>query len=215
MDYTGKIINHKTYGAGTVTAFYSQNRKIWVQFKGQSPKPYNIPGDFDAGFLSTDDQDLLDYIAEFKKGPLYRSSLVWGRQTVNKDINKVYRECCEILDDCGVKYGKVIGLQVATESIYKTYKLGCCIKKKDGFVIEMARELLEDSAYDEDLYDVMIHELVHTCEGTRGHNKTWLDHIKKVRQRYGFELLTRGGISMIMRYIPLIRIAPLNGKGII
>ena len=202
MNLIGKTANHSTDGAGTVTAFYDSNLTIWISFNNRTPRPYKVPEDFDSGLISTNDPEFLEFITLCKTRPSFRFSAktIGDRQSPGKDIQKVYRDCCTILDDLNISYGKVIGLKIAEESIYKTYAFGKCTRTKDGFIITMAKELMADSAYDADLYDVMLHELLHTCEGSWKHNRKWFEYAKQIRSRYGFEMLSRDGTLMIWRY---------------
>ncbi|MBQ6654129.1 MAG: hypothetical protein IJM79_01210 [Erysipelotrichaceae bacterium] len=206
--FENRIISHSVYGTGTVTAFYPQTRVIWISFVDQNPKLYHIPEDFDSGVLSTEDAEINEYITAFKNSVRYRLqySRTWKTRSKNKDVMKFFRESCEILDDLGIKYGKIRDVKIVNRN---PRYFGCCVHLSDSeHQIQICRDCLEDDSTDADMYTLMLHELVHSCDGGIPHNKKYREYGDIIEKVYGYSI-TRDRRSLF--YKP-IHVAPVEGK---
>ena len=58
------------------------------------------------------------------------------------------------------------------------------------FSIFIHPELSSEACPIEELKNVIVHELLHTCPRCLGHGKTWMKYAKIVNEKYGYEVST-------------------------
>lgn len=109
-----------------------------------------------------------------------------------KKLDKVYQNCVSMLKDIGIPVGCVRLVKVNTRA-KKT--MGLCTYKytnidgKNVFDISISYRLFEPNAED-GLYNTVIHELLHTCDGAFNHGRVWKTYADRVYREYGI-LITR------------------------
>lgn len=69
-------------------------------------------------------------------------------------------------------------------------RFGCCYRRKDGFLIELAESLL--LAPEQSCRQTLAHELLHTCPGCRNHGPLWRSYAQQMNQAYGYEITRTG-----------------------
>ena len=94
-----------------------------------------------------------------------------------KDLKKLFKECKEELDVIGVDYGKINSVDVNNEFTktwgmckYKTYSSNW---KTCVYNIEISAKLLQDDVPTKSAKNVLIHEILHTCEDCMCHTGEW------------------------------------------
>ncbi len=186
MDITGKKVSHFKYGLGTITALYPDNMIIWVRFGTQSPKLYKITDDFDNGTLTAVDEEVKHFINDYKNFIRYRlhGRITGQQQTKNKDITVFFKNSCDILDDLGIKYGNVTAVRTVPASV--TPYAQCLALNNGNFEIEICADYLTDDTCDRFVYVLMLHELIHTCEGGIKHNRKYRNYAGIIERFYGY-----------------------------
>lgn len=107
-----------------------------------------------------------------------------------KKLDKVYQDCVSMLKDIGIPVGCVRLVKVNTRA-KKTMGL-CTYKYKNiggqkVFDISISYRLFEPNAED-GLYNTVIHELLHTCDGAFNHGRVWKMYADRVYREYGIEI---------------------------
>lgn len=98
-----------------------------------------------------------------------------------KDLQKYVAECEADLKSIGIKQGVVKEWVVNTRV---SSWLGQCKKLKDGtFRISIIESLLFDDVNDRELKNTIMHELLHTVEGSMKHTGRWLLNAQSVNKR--------------------------------
>jgi len=102
-----------------------------------------------------------------------------------KDLYTIANECLQELDNIGIEYGTIKEFRInkRAKSFY-----GQCIKKPEGFIIEIITDMLADDVPDIELKDTIIHEILHTCENCFNHGKPWKNVADKVNKAYGYNI---------------------------
>ena len=104
-----------------------------------------------------------------------------------KDLQLIASVCMEELDAIGIGYGESIEFKVNSRA---KKRWGQCSYSKitDTYTIEISNRLLEDYVPEKSLMQVIIHELLHTCEGCMNHGKTWKRYAELVNETYGYDV---------------------------
>ncbi len=112
-----------------------------------------------------------------------------------KDLQKFVAECETELKSIGIKQGKVSKWVINTTA---TTWYGQCKKLADGtFQISIVQALLYDDASDQALKNTIMHELLHTVEGSMKHTGRWKLNAESVNKR-----LPQYKISRLNSYKP-------------
>lgn len=99
-----------------------------------------------------------------------------------KDLNKLFRIAKSNLDSIGIEYGNIVGIFPNTRaksrwgqckivngtSIYEWYD--------KEFEINISSRILVDEINDDKVISVIIHEILHTCEGCFNHGAKWKEY---------------------------------------
>ena len=102
-----------------------------------------------------------------------------------RDLNAIAKECMKMLDDIGIKYGKVVEFKVNTRA-HKRW--GQCNRVTGGFSININKIFLDDRNDIDGLKNTIIHELLHTCDGCLNHGPQWKALASKVNDVYGYNI---------------------------
>lgn len=103
-----------------------------------------------------------------------------------KDLKKLTMECRSELESIGIKCGTVRNITVNTRA---KKRWGCCTTVSKGvFDISISEKLLQDDVDDKAAKDTIIHELLHTVKGCKGHKGKWVMLAKTVNERLGYDI---------------------------
>ncbi len=115
-----------------------------------------------------------------------------------KNLNETYLKCCDILDSLLIDYGEITSVTVNN-------RLYACLGKcrhyyRNGHAthkIEINPALLEDSADISELENTLIHEMLHTVPGTKGHTGLWAELAAVVKREYGYDIRRTGNTEEV------------------
>lgn len=65
-------------------------------------------------------------------------------------------------------------------------RLGCCRRKGNGYVIELAARVAEGT--EESCRETLAHELLHTCVGCQNHGALWKEYARRMNGAYGYQI---------------------------
>jgi len=88
-----------------------------------------------------------------------------------KNLMSLVSECKSDLDKIGVKYGNVVKWSVNTRA--KSRWGLCKTLSKGTFEISISAMLLSDDIDEQKAKNTIVHELLHTVSGCRGHKEKW------------------------------------------
>lgn len=104
------------------------------------------------------------------------------------DLDDVLEECEWNLEEIGIKYGEVLDIHTNSRA---TKRWGLTTRTKNGYyIIEISKTLADERNPRESLKKVVMHELLHTCPDTNGHDKKWKEYAKRVNRAYGYNITT-------------------------
>lgn len=101
-----------------------------------------------------------------------------------RDLQKVATECVLELRRIGINPGYVKEFRVNSRA--KSRWGMCSNEHGTGFIIEISDRLLSDDAPEKALKNTIIHELLHTCKGTKGHGTEWKRLADRVNVAYDY-----------------------------
>lgn len=93
----------------------------------------------------------------------------------------------EKLDKLRIPYGEVKYWEINTRA---KRRFGQCRKSAGEFTINLSMHLFQ--AKDEEIEEVILHELLHTCYGCMNHGKRWKRYAEKIYQAYGIQIKVTG-----------------------
>ena len=103
-----------------------------------------------------------------------------------KNLQKFAKECMQELDSIGIEYGEVEKFEVNTRA---KSRWGQCRHLPNGkHSINISSALLQDENSDRGLKQTIIHELLHTVKGTKGHKGKWANLAAKVNRELGYDV---------------------------
>lgn len=103
-----------------------------------------------------------------------------------KDVNKIYTKCLNMLSDTGIKTGDVTGVSLKKKG---ARAWGTCHRYANGtYGIEISISLVQDDVPDVAVETVMLHELLHTCDGCMNHGREWTRLASIINTKYGYEI---------------------------
>lgn len=97
-----------------------------------------------------------------------------------KDLNRIYDECKEIIEDCGIAV--TVPRPTLKVNTRATKRWGQSrIHFNDGYrEINISKRMLDDDADEYPVHNTMIHEMLHQmCPGD-GHNGNWKRYAEKI-----------------------------------
>ena len=102
-----------------------------------------------------------------------------------RDLMTYAKICMQELDAIGIRYGKILRWEVNTKA---KRRWGQCCTVPGGFTININVDLLDENISDEGLKNTIIHELLHSVKGCRGHDKNWKRYATMVNRAYGYNI---------------------------
>lgn len=103
-----------------------------------------------------------------------------------KNLMELAEMCMCELELIGIEYGKIKNWEVNTRA---KSRWGLCTHHPDGtHSISISSRLLEDGIADNGAKNTIIHELLHTVKGTKGHGAEWKRLAEIVNNAYGYNI---------------------------
>ena len=95
--------------------------------------------------------------------------------------------CIDEVLGAGIEPGNIVSWVINRRA--KT-RWGMCTKNPDGTcIIQIAARLIEDERISEQACkETMIHEILHTCKGCKGHTGLWLIYANIMNKKYGYHI---------------------------
>lgn len=120
-----------------------------------------------------------------------------------KDYKKLQQICIDEVNDAGIRPGQIVEWLVNKRA---KRRWGLCTIKSDGTCyIEIADRLLSDDRISEKACkETIIHEILHTCRGCKGHTGRWKQYAERMNQIYGYNIkrATNGSEKGVEDYKP-------------
>ena len=91
------------------------------------------------------------------------------------------------LDELKIPYARVKRWEINTRA---KRRFGQCCKSAGEFTINLSVYLFQ--AKDEEIEEVILHELLHTCRGCMNHGRRWKKYADKIYQAYGIQIKVTG-----------------------
>lgn len=92
-----------------------------------------------------------------------------------QQLTNLFKQVQNDMDNLNIPYCKVFKVKINTRAVRRR---GACKKTKKGFVIELTDFILFKT--DEEIKDVIAHELIHTCEGCFNHGSQFKMYADKI-----------------------------------
>ena len=108
-----------------------------------------------------------------------------------RDLQMLFKRCCEELDAIGVPYSHNIKSIKANNRYVSTYGMTSHYTTDDSYEIQIASFLLSDKLTDDRIVrSTIFHELVHTCDGCMNHGKLFHKYGNLISDCYDVEITT-------------------------
>ena len=99
-----------------------------------------------------------------------------------KDLKRVFTECLLEVTQAGIPVGNIKNVKVNSRA---GKRWGQCKKLPDGsFEIEISQRLLADQVPESSLRSTIVHEILHTCPGVKGHGSLWKHYAAVMMERH-------------------------------
>lgn len=105
-----------------------------------------------------------------------------------KDFHKLIDESINEVKAAGITPGNIVNWRINTRA---KSRWGLCKKLNDGtgFEIQIAHILLvSDDVSEKACKTTIIHEILHTCEGCKGHTGLWKQYAAIMNEKYGYNI---------------------------
>ena len=104
-----------------------------------------------------------------------------------KNFEMLQKVCIDEVLAAGIEPGNIVSWVINRRA--KT-RWGMCTKNLDGTcIIQIAARLIEDERISEQACkETMIHEILHTCKGCKGHTGLWLIYANIMNKKYGYNI---------------------------
>lgn len=66
-------------------------------------------------------------------------------------------------------------------------RFGCCIRKDGAYTIELSAQLASQGS-EEAVFQVLAHEVLHTCPGCSNHGARWRGYAQRMNDAYGLNI---------------------------
>ena len=103
-----------------------------------------------------------------------------------RDLNKITEECRQEIESIGITCGEV--KRVVVNYRAKARWGQCKGLKGGGYEINISSQLMSDDVDIVALKTTVIHELLHTVKGTRGHTGLWKEYAELMNDTYGYNI---------------------------
>lgn len=107
-----------------------------------------------------------------------------------EELNKRLQDGILFLQQCSIPVSGSILPDLKLNYRAKT-RLGCCIRKKDCFLIEISAICFDAQLLQEHpklIEQTILHELLHTCPGCQNHGAQWKAYAASVNQLTGYSI---------------------------
>lgn len=102
-----------------------------------------------------------------------------------KDYQSIYENCKAKLIACGYQPGNITKVCVNKRF---SRAMGRTRKRGDTYIIELSLTTVDDNTPLRFTETVMLHELIHTCNGCFNHGKPFNEACQKVNKTYGYNV---------------------------
>lgn len=105
-----------------------------------------------------------------------------------KDLNKLLDSALAMCDEVGIPYGTI---RIITLNNRLSRAWGRCLSQDGGktFWIEIQGKFAQDEfSTDKAVIAVIIHEIIHTCEGCWNHGSQFMAYGKRIADRFGINV---------------------------
>lgn len=115
---------------------------------------------------------------------------------MRKDYVRLRNECLREVKALGIKTGVITEWKINSRA--KT-RLGQCTKHPDRtYEIQIAELLLtQDQVTEQDVKEVIIHEILHTCYGCMKHTGRWKIYAEKMNASYGYHITRTKNVEQL------------------
>lgn len=103
-----------------------------------------------------------------------------------KDLNSIVNKCETIMNDCGIKHGKITKVEINSRA--KSFWGKTTTKDCKNYIINISSQLLQDSVKNEAAETTVLHEMLHTVPGCMDHGNKWMELANKINQRHGYNI---------------------------
>lgn len=100
-----------------------------------------------------------------------------------KDLQKLFNECKEEMRKANIPFNEDAYINVSNRKSVRTW--GTCRNKVD---IRINALLLDDNVDDKETKDTIIHELIHTCKDTHGHDYYFRLYGNRMNDMFGYHI---------------------------
>lgn len=103
--------------------------------------------------------------------------------------NQLLKKAIEQVEEAGIKPGNINPIVEINDSAKSRF--GLCTKsnkpnRKYDYEIQLNKSLL--SAKEKAVMEVLVHEVLHSCEGCMNHGKTWKLYVSIMNQKFGYNI---------------------------
>ncbi len=105
-----------------------------------------------------------------------------------KDFQKLINESINEVKAAGITPGNIVSWKINTRA---KSRWGLCRKLKDGsgYEIQIAHILLSsDDVSEKACKTTIVHEILHTCDGCKGHTGRWKRYAMIMNTKYGYNI---------------------------
>lgn len=105
-----------------------------------------------------------------------------------KDYKKLREICLEEVKAAGIVPGNIVEWKINTRAKCRWGQ--CTINKRTGeCIIDISYQLLNDERVSEkSCKETIIHEILHTCKGVKGHTGLWKRYAEIMNSKYGYNI---------------------------
>ena len=115
--------------------------------------------------------------------------------TKNQYLANKFKQAKSILNKLKIPYSKKIKKIVASAM---SEELGLCTNfpEDDSYIIEINEDLVDvvmktkKQSLIDSMMGVILHEMMHTCEGCLNHSPLWHEYVDLVNENYGYHIST-------------------------
>lgn len=100
-------------------------------------------------------------------------------------LNKLYKECTEELKSIGIVSNPIWSVTINRRA---KKRFGQAIREGGNYRIEISEIVLRDEVPVDKAKEVIIHEILHCCDGGMTHKGKWKAYANKVRARLGYDI---------------------------
>lgn len=122
----------------------------------------------------------------------YQMQPFFEKRRKMKDLMELFHECIDELDSIGIKYGRIVRVEVNTRAKKRYGQCRMVIRSRDWdecrYSINISSCLLEDDLPDDGVKNTIIHEILHSCEGCMNHGERWKQKADYINIKLGYNI---------------------------